>query len=234
MNKRYFVELTNKLYRLTFFFPEKEPLRYRIRDLGDEILADVVLILEGEIRERRESSFRVEKNIEIIETLLDLAKSQNWIERENVEKIQNYYALIKTEVKEFNETLKREVKRGEMLFPGKSGLTDEDISLIGDEAVEKLRLRDNRDNIEEVFSKEEVKAEKVVMESKKAKKEVKLNKRQEKIIELIKKKKKMQVKDIQEFLPEITKRTLRRDLSTLTDEKIIQRTGKGNTTSYSL
>lgn len=107
MDKNYFITLTQKLYRVTFFFPSKEPLRNRIREIADQILSNLVLILEGKIEERMDSSFEVEKNIEMLDALLELSKTQNWIEVGEIEKIQDNYTLIRKEVAEFNEILRR-------------------------------------------------------------------------------------------------------------------------------
>ncbi len=107
MDKNYFITLTQKLYRVTFFFPSNEPLRNKIREVGDDILSNLVLILEGKIEERMDSSFEVEKNIEMLDALLELAKTQNWIEVGEVERIQDNYTLIKKEIEEFNDILRR-------------------------------------------------------------------------------------------------------------------------------
>ncbi len=107
MDKNYFITLTQKLYRVTFFFPSREPLRNRLREMGDQILSNLVLILEGKIEERMDSSFDVEKNIEMLDALLELAKTQNWIDRGEIEKIQDNYTLIKREVAEFNDIIRR-------------------------------------------------------------------------------------------------------------------------------
>lgn len=109
MDKNYFITLTQKLYRVTFFFPSTEPLRNKIREMGDGILSNLVLILEGKIEERMDSSFEVEKNIEMLDALLELAKTQNWIEGGEIEKIQDNYVLIKKEVGEFNDILRRKM-----------------------------------------------------------------------------------------------------------------------------
>jgi len=205
MNKSYFIELTNKLYRLTFFFPQKEPLRHKIREVGDEVLANLVLILEGEIEKRRESAFNVERNIEILDSLLELSKMQNWIDSEQIGKLQSNYKEIKKEVEEFNDILRRKTA----FYEGKALMIGEE-----EKKEEKPKLK--------TFSNPKKKAP------------VKLNPRQEKIMSILQKRNKIQVKDIQEVLPKATKRTLRRDLSAMMDKKMIKREGKGNTTYYSL
>jgi hypothetical protein len=206
MNKTYFIELTNRLYRITFFFPAKEPLRHKIREVADDILSDVILILEGEISERKESAFKVEKSIEILDALLELAKGQNWIDSEEIKKIQEKYKEIKGEVEEFNDILRR-----------KTHFYEQKALLIGEEKL--------------IPKKEEV-SEKPKPEKKKE--TVKLNKRQEKILDLLKKKETLQVKDIQEVVPSATKRTLRRDLSAMVEKKLLKRSGAGNTIAYSM
>jgi len=40
MNKENLTQITNELYRLTLLFPKKEPLRYKMRELADDILAN--------------------------------------------------------------------------------------------------------------------------------------------------------------------------------------------------
>ena len=37
MDKKYFIEITIKLYHLTSSFPEQEPLRKKIRELANKI-----------------------------------------------------------------------------------------------------------------------------------------------------------------------------------------------------
>ncbi len=210
MDKPYFIELTNRLYRITFLFPSREPLRHKIREVGDEILANLVLILEGEIARRREAAFQVERDIEIIDTLLELSKSQNWVDSDEIKKAQEKYREIKVEVEEFNDILRR-----------RSAFYEQKALLIEDE--KKLPKLKEKESI--------VKEKPVVKEKKKA--DVNLNDRQKKILDLLSKKEKMQVKDFQDVLPSITKRTLRRDLVALTESKLVKRSGAGNMTSYS-
>ncbi len=193
MDKRYFIELTNKLYRLTLSFPKQESLRQRIRGLANEVLMDLVIILEGDEKGKRESAFNVEKNIALMDTCFELSKNQDWAEKEEISGIQKDYLEIKKEVEEVNNT--------------------------------------NRMETTEEEKRETVKKPTVPLIKKREKA---LNKRQEKILNLLKKKEKVQVKDIQEVLPEATKRTLRRDLSDLTEQGNLRKVGRGNMTYYEL
>jgi len=44
MDPNHLLQITNELYRLTLLFPKKEPLRYKMRELADDILADSLRI----------------------------------------------------------------------------------------------------------------------------------------------------------------------------------------------
>jgi len=60
------------------------------------------------------------------------------------------------------------------------------------------------------------------------------NSRQKKIIDLVKEKEKMQVGEALEFLPQVTKRTLRRDFDFLIKQGVLRRVGRANMTFYKL
>ncbi len=193
MDKRYFFELTNKLYRMTLSFPKQETLRRRMRGLADEILMDLVVILEGDQKEKRDAAFNVEKNIRLLDTCFELSKNQNWVEIEELKNIQSDYLVIKREVEEFNNNNRKEMKEE-----------------VKEEVKEKITAPDKKETSKP------------------------LSKRQEKIMEFLKEKEKAQVKDIQEILPKITKRTLRRDLAVLTEQGKLKKIGKGNMTYYQI
>ena len=58
--------------------------------------------------------------------------------------------------------------------------------------------------------------------------------RQSKIVEILQTKEKAQVWELQKILPEVTKRTLRRDLDDLLGRKLIERQGEWNAVFYRL
>lgn len=61
-----------------------------------------------------------------------------------------------------------------------------------------------------------------------------LSPRQSKIVEILQSKEKAQVWELQKVLPEVTKRTLRRDLDDLLSRKLIERQGEWNAVFYRL
>lgn len=164
MNKEYLTELTKNLYYLTLLFPKKEPLRYKMRELADDILADLT--------SNPGPDENTLKKIEILDSFFEIAKTQNWVARENL-------LLLQAEYSKFKESLP----------PSLNEKTEEKETL---------------------------------------------NERQLKILEILKSKEKVQVWEIKNIFPEISKRTLRRDFEKLVRQGLIERIGERNTTFYAL
>lgn len=61
-----------------------------------------------------------------------------------------------------------------------------------------------------------------------------LDKRKEKILEILKEKEKIQVWELNKLLPEVSKRTLRRDFEQLLKQGLVKRIGERNNTFYKL
>jgi len=99
MDSDYFIQLTANLYRLTLLFPKKEPLRYKMRELADDILAKPI-----------------EKDLEILDSFFEVAKAQNWVSSSNVLEIQQEYSKLKEGLKLSSEPSSevelRKVERG--------------------------------------------------------------------------------------------------------------------------
>ena len=110
MDKQFFIELTNDLYRLTILFPKEEPIRIKLRSLADDVLADLVTILEGDADEKREAAKSVEKTLGILNSMLQIAKDQKWTEEDDFEDVIDSYQSIKEEIEGFNERNKKEKK----------------------------------------------------------------------------------------------------------------------------
>lgn len=83
MDKKKLIELTSKLYKLTLFFPKKEPLRYRIRETADKILESFIA----------QKVFH--KDLEVIDAYFEVVKWQNWVSYFDILKIKDEYDKIK-------------------------------------------------------------------------------------------------------------------------------------------
>jgi len=92
MDKNYFIQLTNSLYKLTLLFPKKEPLRYKMRELADETLGNWV--------SNPKSVKEILKDLEVLDSFFDIAKSQNWVSPNELLEIQKEYSKIKEDLKQ--------------------------------------------------------------------------------------------------------------------------------------
>lgn len=86
MDKDFLIKLTTNLYRLTILFPKKEPLRYKMRGLADEILAN-----------------QTEEKLEILNSFFEVAKTQNWVTPQDILNLQQEYSNVKEELKKLSE-----------------------------------------------------------------------------------------------------------------------------------
>jgi len=82
MDKDNLVELTNKVYKLTLLFPKKEPLRYKIREVADDILVC------------NSSSKKLQENLGILKKYFEVAKYQNWVSYFDILEIEKKYDKI--------------------------------------------------------------------------------------------------------------------------------------------
>ncbi len=195
MDREYFTNLTNDLYRLTLLFPKKEPLKYKMRDLADNILAGLIMVLDGDEKRYEELVYEIMKNIQPLDGFCEVAKKQNWVSEEDINDVQERYSVIREEIEKFE---KENLKEKEEEKPKK-----------------KLEV------------KVSVPCEAVLASTG-------LNPRQKKIVEMLKDKDKVQVNEVQNSFPAITKRTLRRDFDALTKMGLVKRMGKANMTFYGL
>ena len=82
MDKDFLIQLTNNLYKLTLLFPKKEPLRYKIREVADDILANPK-----------------EKYFEILNNFFEVAEAQNWVSQSEISAIKKDYDNLREAIK---------------------------------------------------------------------------------------------------------------------------------------
>lgn len=200
MDKNSLIELTKNLYRLTLLFPKKEPLRYKIKEVADDILAN--FIRNSHQSEQNQSQFytaKILEDLDVLDSFFSVAKDQNWVKPADINLLQEKY----NELKNFFEKQELKLK-----------LNHQTPILLGPEKEEKKEILKKPVPTQPSF--------------------VKLNERHEKILAFLKENKKVQVWQIKEILPQVTKRTLRRDFHFLVKNGIIERIGERNNTFYQL
>ncbi len=172
MDKRFLTQLTSDLYRLTLFFPKKEPLRYKMRELAIAILAKPN-----------------EKDLEILNNFLEVALFQNWVSPSDILAIKEKYDTLKSELKRSKP--EKEEKKSLPAVP--------EVGLLTVPA-----LNGNNPG------------------------------RKEKIIDFLKENGKAQVWQVKQIMPDVSKRTLRRDFEYMLEQGLIERIGERNDTFYKI
>jgi len=84
MDKEFLTKITNELYRLTLLFPKKEPLRYKMRELADIILANFLTEAGPPPTE-----------LNVMDGYFEVAKKQNWVKKSEILNLQKEYSKLK-------------------------------------------------------------------------------------------------------------------------------------------
>ena len=190
MERKDLIELTIKVYKITLFFPKKDPLRYKIRDVANRILENFIALKNS----NKEDFFiiaEIKKDIDVLDSYLEISKWQNWVSYFDILNLKNEYVKIKNSFSE--------------------------IDIVKNSKEIKIP-------IEQSFHQE----------PKEDLKKKKLNIRQEKILDILKTKEMIQVWEVNKILPDVSKRTLRRDFEQLLKEGSVERIGEKNQTYYKL
>ena len=204
-DKNHILYVTNELYRLTLLFPKKEPLRYKMRELSDEVLANFVSLPQADNNPNRIKIIRDSKRlIEILDTFFELVKSQGWVRASEVLNLQEEYSKINEKLIRLKREEKKEKTREEA-----TGKEREEISSLPE--PKKLQLEQSSPTFE-------VKPE--------------ISERQKKILEILKIKGRAQVGEMKNVFPNVSKRTLRRDFRKLLKLGLVDRIGEKNNTFY--
>lgn len=208
MDKQYLAQLARAVYRVTELFPRNEPLRYKTREMADEILHDFVLFQNLEAQKRNQAKNQIFSKIEILsEYYFDLAKEQNWVNPRNFLILKREYDKIKTEMVGAPSSAQIEPK-------------------LEQREVEPLK-------VEPVLAPTPQPAPAPIPLPKVSEPEPdKLSERHKEILKIIKQKQEAQVGEIRESFPELSKRTLRRDLEYLLKQGYVERFGQWNQVSY--
>jgi hypothetical protein len=160
MDRAFLIQLTNAVYRLTLLFPKKEPLRYKMREVADDILA-------------RPNG----KDLEVLDSFFEVALAQNWAKTADILAIKGEYDSLK-----------------EQLSGHEPEQETKEITIF------------NHNNSE----------------------------RKEKILAFLQEKGQAQVWQVKQLLPEVSKRTLRRDFEDMLEQGLIERLGERNDTFYKI
>ena len=100
MGKDYLLKIVLGVYGVTKFFPEKEPLKFVLREKANQILADAFLFFSQNpiglgMDQKKDLAGRIISNVEIIKGYFEIAEKQNWLAGKNFFVLKREYDRIK-------------------------------------------------------------------------------------------------------------------------------------------
>jgi len=238
MTKENLIWLTKEIYRLTLLFPKKEPLRYKMRELADDVLADLILSFQENASSKKEMALEdLPGHLEILDSFFEVIKEQNWVSIFDTLAIQKEYANLREEL----ERRKLENSLGEATLPLIPAVAPVPAIPLGAAPAE-AKGDEDKSSSSPTESLDEVKKRTkfsssfavarvnnfVLLDSER------MNERQEKIMAFLREQGRAQVWQTKQILPEVTKRTLRRDFDCLLKKGVIERIGERNNTFYQI
>lgn len=212
------LRLTNTVYKVLEFFPESDPLKNRAKDRALAIMERLALIngTNGWASFQKEKAkAQLLEDIEILLGYLWIGKSQGWLSSVNCLIIANEYEKIKGAIEPPME-LTQKLPGIEKKSPTPSG----NAQITPSPALESMETKK-----EGAFVKISDRQSSLPHE---------ITVRQRKILEFLAKNEKAQVMDLKIVLPDVTKRTIRRDLDELLEIGKIVRLGDFNQVFYQL
>ena len=204
--RSYFLKLTLTLYKVTELFPKREPLKFLLREKADLILADLIIAFSG-TKQKKEDNLKLFNSVLGNIKILDgfLKISQ---EQGWLNKLN--FSVLEREYNKIEKEIRETLRDINVQQSHKSDLGAQFFN------KNKGQLRSESEPMN-WSNKEQLR-----------------NNRCKKILELLNQQESLQVKDVEKFYPQVSKRTIRRDFEYLLNKGLVQRIGNGNMTLYKL
>jgi len=268
MEKQKIIQITNKIYRLTLFFPKKEPLRYKIRERADNILGDFTELdsLESYFEERNINNeninnnkkrkqdliFNLKTELEILKSYFNIAKWQNWVSYFDILEIEGEYDKLNQTLSYFEseygfkqksllESKSKQPKQEDNYQKEqKISVEEQEQQIIAKNLISINEIIKNKknllvsNNLKTNANQEESGYKKDINNINQTDGKSNLSPRKKKILEILQEKEQVQVWEINKIMPDVSKRTLRRDFAELLAQGLVQRIGEKNNTFYKI
>lgn len=200
MDKEKTIKATVALYEITKVFPEKEPLKNQVRERANDVLISAIAFT-FEKSQKNPIFWQIEQLL----ALFEVAKTQKWVNEKNFLVLEGYYKGLKKElIQELSQKQAPKVinlpPREKILSPQESPKTEQSIFEKTKKWGIEQKSQDSQEN-SSGFPQE----------------------RQAQIVEMIKKRKIVSLEQVQNSFPEITSRTIRRDMRLLMAKDILER-----------
>ena len=234
---------------MTLMFPKREPLRCKIREVADDILAGLII-------HKKNDSSGIDDQLEVIDSFFDVAREQNWVAMPIIDEVKNGYMALKSGLAADLPVVEQPMAQPPAEKPKEKPVAKENviyapaakipplISHAASDVVAQPVVQTYQSAIsgsvgsplpdlgESVPLEEEVEEDDAVVANEELSEGQVL--RQNSIVEYLKEKGQAQVWEIQKIFPNISKRTIRRDFRSLLKQGLIERVGERNRTYYKM
>lgn len=247
MNQKACIKLALAAHRVADLLPE-DPITQEIEDMVDGILANLILFCEKEavsLEKKKTIGLQIQREIDILQVYFRRARREGWVDPRNFFALEKEYEKIQEIILMFEdawESLCHETNKSILIKqsaahdnPGSSRLVlqteetkkEREASFPGAEPFEKSYVKISGATLP--TAQEEMLHQGVTEGVPNG-----VSDRQRKILEMLKRKEKVQVWELQKILPQVTKRTLRRDMDDLLQKNLVERRGSWNEVFYQL
>lgn len=219
MDQRDFIKLTSALYRVTDLFPDQEPLKIGLRERSLKVL-NLLSPYHFSDDTNLESAVAEEslKEVQSLRSLLAVSQDQRWVNQINLILLDQEYGRLEDQLK--------------IIIARKNSFHQDDTPKPVEPVVRREPARFIRPVPEKPISHELKPNRTYDINTGQEVDSAPPSERQEKILRMIRQHPRIQMRQIQEELTDVTSRTLRRDLESLVQQGKITRVGRGTGTFY--
>jgi len=227
----HWIKVTNSVYKLLDFFPDSDPLKNKSKEKALAILEGLTLIsnvkgwvsLKNYFSENRDKAIeQLFYDIEVLENYLKIGNYQGWLNSINFLIIIKEYQKLKNEVNHIKSNNKNLEIFSNIKLEAKNTI------------VEQNSLSRQNPVVGEIPKAGKSLVQGTSYSERQNPPSYKISARQEKILQILSNREKTQVADIIKEIPNVTKRTLRRDLDDLLKKNTIVRVGEWNQVFYKI
>jgi hypothetical protein len=229
MENEKYLKATNAVYELLDLFPDEEPLKNRTKEKALAILDDLISVNFLAGPEKEKIAFQTINDIEMLLGCLNLANCRGFLTKLNLIIIAEEYNKIIKEIKPIADAYKENLS----LFKNEPALAEPRPALPERKWNKISELLPVAGPVAEEPKKEIPPKTVLVPPAPRPPKENNTS-RQDKIIKILQERGKAQVADLKQVMPDVTKRTLRRDIDDLLKKEKITRMGEWNQTFYQI
>lgn len=233
MNKEEIIILSDRAYKITLLFPKKDPLRYRAREVIVNFLADYLSWQKRKPSPSlRDVAFDIVKEeLEILDSLFELAKKQNWVSQEKIADLQKEYKNLEEKIEKEKETEDRREPSIKTTSFAEVSKTQKSVCQFKPDFFQQVQEKEPQSTLQ-IEKKEKPTVSLPPIGLRESSQSVKLDERQKKVLKILQEKKKIKIGQLIKEFPKISRRTILRDLEKLTNLGFALKKGEGRGTYY--